>query len=71
MLLSVTGGLGYYLNILQGINHDNTKASYLQNYLDEFCYKTNRKYFEPELFERLMIAATSDKFYGKFRYNYG
>lgn len=56
---------------LLGINHNNIKASYLQNYLDEFCYKTNRRYFGAELFERLMIAATSDTFYGKFRYKYG
>lgn len=53
-----------------GINHK-IKDEYLQNYLDEFCYKTNRRYFGKELFERLMIAATEDTWYGKFRYNYG
>jgi hypothetical protein len=56
---------------LLGINHNNIKATYLQNYLDEFCYKTNRRYFGTELFERLMVAAMSDTFYGKYRYNYG
>jgi hypothetical protein len=53
-----------------GINHK-IKDGYLQNYLDEFCYKTNRRYFGKELFERLMIAAVEDTWYGKFRYNYG
>lgn len=29
----------------------------LQNYLDEFCYKLNRRYFGQKLFDRLIIAA--------------
>lgn len=29
----------------------------LQNYLDEFCYKLNRRYFGQKLFDRLVIAA--------------
>jgi len=53
-----------------GINHK-IKDEYLQNYLDEFCYKTNRRYFGKELFERLMIAAVEDTWYGKVRYNCG
>ena len=53
-----------------GINHK-IKDEYLQNYLDEFCYKTNRRYFGFNLFERLMDAAIEDTWYGKFRYNYG
>ena len=56
---------------LLGINHNNIKAVYLQNYLDEFCYKTNRRYFGTKLFDRLMIAAMSDTFYGKVRYDFG
>jgi hypothetical protein len=55
---------------LLGINHK-IKDEYLQNYLDEFCYKTNRKYFGLNLFERLMDAAIEDTWYGKLRYNYG
>lgn len=43
---------------LLGINHQ-TKNEYLQNYLDEFCYKTNRRYFGVNLFDRLMVAALS------------
>jgi hypothetical protein len=32
---------------------------YIQDYLDEFCYKVNRRYFEENLFDRLMIACVS------------
>ena len=53
-----------------GINH-NIKNEYLQNYLNEFCYKTNRRYFKERLFERLMIATIEDTWYGKFRYGNG
>jgi hypothetical protein len=30
---------------------------YLQNYLNEFVYKLNRRYFGEKLFERLIIAS--------------
>lgn len=30
---------------------------FLQNYLDEFCYKLNRRYFGERLFDRLVIAS--------------
>jgi len=40
---------------LLGIFHK-IKGKYLQNYLDEFCYKLNRKYFGKLLFQRLTIA---------------
>jgi hypothetical protein len=29
----------------------------MQNYLDEFCYKLNRRYFGQKLFDRLIIAS--------------
>ncbi len=29
----------------------------LKNYLDEFCFKLNRRYFGEKLFERLVIAS--------------
>ncbi len=36
------------------------KGKYLQNYLNEFCYKLNRRYFKDRVFDRLTIAmATS------------
>jgi hypothetical protein len=28
----------------------------LQSYLDEFCYRFRQRYFESELFDRLLIA---------------
>lgn len=41
---------------LLGIYHM-IKITYLQAYLDEFCYKLNRRYFGEKLFDRLIIAA--------------
>lgn len=29
----------------------------MQNYLDEFCYKLNRRYFGQKLFDRLILAS--------------
>jgi transposase-like protein len=52
--------------MLPDIFHD-IKPEYLQNYLNEFCYKFNRIYFGENLFYRLMIAAVSYK--NHFRYN--
>lgn len=37
------------------------KPEYLQNYIDEYCYKFNRKYFGENLFDRLMEASFSYK----------
>lgn len=35
------------------------KGKYLQNYLDEFCYKLNRRYFGNRIFDRLVLAVAS------------
>jgi hypothetical protein len=40
---------------LLGVYHK-IKGKYLQLYLDEFCYKLNRRYFGERLFDRLVIA---------------
>ena len=40
---------------LLGVHHM-VSMKYVQNYLDEFCYKVNRRYFGEELFDRLLIA---------------
>jgi len=45
-----------------GIHHL-IKAGYMQNYLDEFCYKVNRRYFQNKLFDRLLIACIADVWY--------
>ena len=42
-----------------GINHMTSKK-YLQNYLNEFCYKVNRRYFGENLFDRLLIASVAN-----------
>lgn len=39
--------------------HHNIKSEFLQGYLNEFCYKFNRRYCD--LFERLMVASISYK----------
>lgn len=41
---------------LLGIYHK-VKGKYLQLYLDEYCYKLNRRHFGDKLFERLELAA--------------
>jgi hypothetical protein len=48
--------------------HD-VKPEFLQKYLDEFCYKFNRRYFGEALLGRLLIACVSYK--NEFRYLYG
>lgn len=35
------------------------KEEFLQEYLNEFCYKFNRRYFGEKVFDRLVIAAVS------------
>ena len=42
------------------------KPEYIQYYLNEFCYKFNRRYFGENLFDRLIIASVSYK--NQFRY---
>lgn len=41
--------------LLLDIHHD-IDPDYLQNYLNEFCYKFNRRYFGEKLFDRLLAA---------------
>jgi transposase-like protein len=42
------------------------KPEFLQSYLNEFCYKFNRRYYGEALFERLLVASVSNK--NSFRY---
>ena len=42
---------------LLGVYHK-IKGKYLQLYLDDFCYKLNRRYFGDRLFDRLVLAVT-------------
>ena len=50
-------------------SYHNIKPEFLQAYLDEFCYKFNRRYMGEALFGRLLITAVSYK--NEFRYKYG
>jgi hypothetical protein len=53
----VHSAIGNLKRILNGIFH-HTRAEYLQNYIDEFCYKLNRRYFGHALFQRALITLT-------------
>ena len=52
--------------LLLDVYHD-IRPEYLQNYLNEFCWKFNRRNFGEALFDRLMVATVSYK--NQFRYN--
>ena len=49
--------------VLLGIHHNCVNQQYVQNYLDEFCYKFNRRYFGDKLSDRLLIAALETTWY--------
>ena len=45
-------------SLMKNIYHG-VKPEFLQEYLNEFCYKFNRRYFGDKLFDRLMIASVA------------
>lgn len=47
---------------LLGVHHSIGKQ-FLQNYLNEFTYKLNRRTFESDLFDRLIVAGVHDTWY--------
>jgi len=49
-------------NLLKSIFHC-VNREYLQNYLDEFCYKFNRRYMREQMFDRIEIAAISSTWF--------
>lgn len=51
--------IGNVKRLLLDMHHQLTKE-YLQYYLNEFCYKFNRRYFGEAIFDRLLIAAVSN-----------
>lgn len=55
--------------LLLGIHHS-IQSDYMQNYLDEYCYKFNRRYFGEKIFDRLLIASVTTTWY-KNNYNCG
>jgi hypothetical protein len=56
--IAISNAKRNFLGIYHKIN-----GKYLQNYLDEFCYKLNRRYFGNQLFERLTIAMSTNYWY--------
>ena len=44
-----------------GIHHM-ISSKYYQNYLNEFCYKVNRRYYGEKIFDRLLIACVSTNY---------
>lgn len=57
-ILFPTFCLHHLKRTLLGAHHMVSKK-YIQNYLDEFCYKVSRRYFGDELFDRLLIACVT------------
>ena len=49
--------------MLLGIHHNCINDKYVQNYLDEFCYKFNRRYFGDKLTDRLILASIKNTWY--------
>jgi ISXO2-like transposase domain/Transposase zinc-ribbon domain len=45
-----------------GIHHS-VGRPYLQNYLNEYCYKLNRRNFNSDLFDRMIVAGANDTWY--------
>lgn len=54
---------------LLGVYHK-IKGKYLQLYLDEFCYKLNRRYFGNRLFHRLILAVAKSYWQNSGESNY-
>jgi hypothetical protein len=52
--------------MILSVFHD-VKPEYLQSYLNEYCYKFNRRYFGEGQFDRLLVAAVTCK--NEFRYH--
>ena len=51
-----------------GIHHG-IKECYMQNYLDEYCYRFNRRYFGEKLFDRLLIVTVEAPWYKNIHNN--
>ena len=53
LISNIKGGL---LGVYRGVS-----AKHLSRYLSEFCYRFNRRYWEPQMFDRLLFACTTSK----------
>jgi transposase-like protein/ribosomal protein L37AE/L43A len=52
----ISNAKSYILGTYHGLDR-----MHLQRYLDEFCYRFNRRFFETELFDRLLSACVGSK----------
>ena len=52
--VAISNAKSLFRNLYHG-----TRKEFLQNYLNEFCYKFNRRYFGEGLFDRLVLASVS------------
>jgi len=53
---------------LLGVHHM-ISTKYTQNYLDEFCYKVNRRNFGEQIFDRLLIACVTTNYQNIISHN--
>ena len=53
---------------LLGVHHM-ISTKYYQNYLDEFCYKVNRRNFGEQIFDRLLIACVTTNYQNIISHN--
>jgi hypothetical protein len=60
--------ISYAKRTLLGVHHM-ISTKYAQNYLDEFCYKVNRRNFDEQLFDRLLIACVTTNYNNIFTHN--
>ena len=49
--------------VMLGVYHNCMNDKYVQNYIDEFCYKFNRRFFKDKLADRLIFAAIQNTWY--------
>ncbi|MGC8765655.1 MAG: transposase, partial [Brevinematia bacterium] len=47
-------------SVMKGTYHSGCRK-HLQLYLDEYCYRFNRRFWEKELFNRLLLASVNSK----------
>ncbi len=54
--IAISNAKRLILNTYHSVNPE-----FLQGYLDEFCYKFNRRYFGERIFDRLLLASSSGR----------
>ena len=55
--------IGNAKKVLLGNHHNVIGQKYIQDYLNGFCYKFNRRYFEDKITDRLVIAGLTNTWY--------